>query len=121
LCKAPGIDCRNGASSNRAFLEALFPVRLSTMEKPSLLTFLKRLFSDSWVAVLRRSSPGSRPFGLVGSGLKLGKLVKDLSLAAMLLAELLGWLSSLRARPARRVVLRLLLVLRIERVDAALC
>lgn len=53
--------------------------------------------------------------------LKLGKLVKDLSLAAMLLAELPGWLRSLRLRPARRVVLRLLLVLRMERVEAALC
>lgn len=56
-----------------------------------------------------------------GSGLKLGKLVNDLSLAAMLLAELLGWLGSRRVRPARSVVLRLLLLLRIERVDAALC
>lgn len=40
------------------------------------------------------------------SGEKLGKLVRDLSLAAMLLAELLGWLAKLRPRVPRSVALR---------------
>jgi hypothetical protein len=49
------------------------------------------------------------------SGEKLGKLVRDLSLVAILLAELLGWLTNLRDLGARTVALRK------DRVEAALC
>lgn len=51
---------------------------------------------------------------LVPSGEKLGKLVRDLSLGAMLLAELLVWLVNLRERLARRA-------LRWDRADETLC
>jgi hypothetical protein len=56
------------------------------------------------VAVLNRSSSNRSVTG--DSGEKLGKLVRDLSLGATLLAELLGWLRRLRALEARTVVLR---------------
>jgi hypothetical protein len=100
-----------GASSKSASREVVRrPARLSTILAPVLALTValacrgRSLARVCWaVGVLRRSGES---FARGLSPEKLGKLVRDLSLAAMLLAELPEWETSLRLLEARTVALR---------------